>query len=274
VLGRTLEELTRSHHLASKIAAEPNLAAIMTEFVTRLIDAYGSLPAIRGQAILDIACGSSSSRSPVTGRPTSEFEPAEAAAEAQSDAGPPLGDFVAHAADCRVYGRVALETGRLSDLLNAHEEYELIDVELESLADGQVVHEPVVLVARDEVIAVHASGRPGPRSKRTNTRAWPIVIQSEPYLIWGHLHVLPGADPIASFRHRKPMIPLTDASIEYVSAGQPQRVALGTVVVNRELTDWFRLAVVEDADPPEVPAGEVGPLTKDFTDQVLRAWND
>jgi len=75
LLGRALEELARSHHLASKIAAEPNLAAIMTEFVTRLIDAYGSLPAIRGQAILDIACGSSSSRSPVTGRPTSEFEP-------------------------------------------------------------------------------------------------------------------------------------------------------------------------------------------------------
>jgi hypothetical protein len=75
-------------------------------------------------------------------------------------------------------------------------------------------------------------------------------------------------------RTDKPVIPLTDASIEYVSAGQPQRVALGTVVVNRELTDWFRLAVVEDADPPEVPAGEVGPLTKDFTDQVLRAWND
>jgi hypothetical protein len=75
LLGRALGELDARHRLASKIAAEPNLAAIMTEFVTRLMDAFGSLTAIRGQAVLDVACGSSSSRSPVTGRPTSEFEP-------------------------------------------------------------------------------------------------------------------------------------------------------------------------------------------------------
>jgi hypothetical protein len=75
LLDRALGELAASHRLAPKIAAEPNLAGIMTEFVTRLVDAFGSLSAIRGQAILDIACGSSSSRSPVTGRQTSEFEP-------------------------------------------------------------------------------------------------------------------------------------------------------------------------------------------------------
>src|SRR5450759_3820799 len=75
LLDRALGELDAQHRLASKIAAEPNLAAIMTEFVTRLMDAFGSLSAIRGQAVLDIACGSSSSRSPVTGRQTSEFEP-------------------------------------------------------------------------------------------------------------------------------------------------------------------------------------------------------
>jgi len=75
LLDRALGKLDTDHPLASKIAAEPNLAAIMTEFVTRLGDAFGSLTAIRGQAVLDVACGSSSSRSPVTGRPTSEFEP-------------------------------------------------------------------------------------------------------------------------------------------------------------------------------------------------------
>jgi hypothetical protein len=70
-----LGELDAHHRLGSKIAAEPNLAAIMTEFVTRLMDAFGSLSGPRGKAVLDIACGSSSSRSPVTGRQTSEFEP-------------------------------------------------------------------------------------------------------------------------------------------------------------------------------------------------------
>ncbi len=47
----------------------------MTEFVRRLMNAFGSLSAVRGQVVLDIACGSSSSRSPVTGRQTPEFEP-------------------------------------------------------------------------------------------------------------------------------------------------------------------------------------------------------
>jgi hypothetical protein len=75
LLGHAVGKLDTDHRLASKIAAEPNLAAVMTEFVTRLVDAFGSLTAIRGQAVLDVACGSSSSRSPVTGRPTSEFEP-------------------------------------------------------------------------------------------------------------------------------------------------------------------------------------------------------
>ncbi len=75
LLVSALAELDASYRLASKIAAEPNLAAIMTEFVDRLTDAFGSLAVIRGQAVLDIACGSSTSRSPVTGRQTAEFEP-------------------------------------------------------------------------------------------------------------------------------------------------------------------------------------------------------
>jgi len=49
---------------------------------------------------------------------------------------------------------------------------------------------------------------------------------------------------------------------EPLSAGKPVRVALGTVVVNRELPDWFRLTVSDEVEPPEIPDGEVGPLTK------------
>jgi hypothetical protein len=182
---------------------------------------------------------------------------------------PTMDDFVAYAADCRIFGQFAPAPGRLSDLLNSHDEYELVDVQLESLADGHVLSTPVVLAARDELIAVHTSGSSGPRARRTNTRPWPIVIRSEPYLIRGYLHVLPGADPIASFRHRKPMIPLTDAWIEYMLAGKPQRLFLGTVVVNRELVNSFMLSVSAEVEPPELPAGAVGPLTKDFTGTVL-----
>jgi hypothetical protein len=43
--------------------------------VDRLMDAFPAVSAIRGQAVLDIACGSNTSRSPVTGLRTAEFEP-------------------------------------------------------------------------------------------------------------------------------------------------------------------------------------------------------
>ncbi len=75
LLDRALLGLEARHGLAAKVAAEPNLATIMAQFVTRLSDAFGSLSAIRGTTVLDIACGSGSSRSPVTGLPTAEFEP-------------------------------------------------------------------------------------------------------------------------------------------------------------------------------------------------------
>lgn len=195
--------------------------------------------------------------------------PAEPSAIADDLPRPPGAEFIAYAGDCRIFGQFALGPGRLSDALNSHDEFELGDVHLESLADGHILSTPVVLAARDDLIAVHASGPAGPRAKRTNTRAWPIVVRSEPYLIRGYLHVLPGADPIASFQRRKPMIPLTDAWIEYMLAGVPKRLFLGTVVVNRELADWFQLSVTTEIEPPEIPAGAIGPLTKDFTWTVL-----
>ena len=75
LLGPALRELDARHRLASKISAEPKLAAIMTEFMSRLAEAFGPLSTIRGQAVLDIACGSNSSRSPTTGLRTAQFEP-------------------------------------------------------------------------------------------------------------------------------------------------------------------------------------------------------
>jgi hypothetical protein len=75
LLERALAALDRRHRLARKIDRDPALAGIIEEFVTRLQRAFGSLSAVRSRRVLDLACGSSSSRSPVTGRRTSAFEP-------------------------------------------------------------------------------------------------------------------------------------------------------------------------------------------------------
>jgi hypothetical protein len=47
MLDHALQALDARHRLASKIAAEPRLAAVLSEFVTRLIGAFGSLAVIR-----------------------------------------------------------------------------------------------------------------------------------------------------------------------------------------------------------------------------------
>jgi hypothetical protein len=75
LLMSALRELDASHGFAAKLSADPDLGLIMAEFVTRLTAAFGSLAAVRGRRVLDIASGSNSSRSPATGRRTVQFEP-------------------------------------------------------------------------------------------------------------------------------------------------------------------------------------------------------
>jgi hypothetical protein len=75
LLRRAVAALDEHHDLGGKIAREPELAAIIEEFVGRLQRAFGSLAQVHGKRILDIASGSNSSRSPVTGERTSLFEP-------------------------------------------------------------------------------------------------------------------------------------------------------------------------------------------------------
>ena len=72
---RVIEQLRGRYDLTGKTAREPELAAIIDEFIGRLERAFGSLERVRGKRILDIASGSNSSRSPSTGERTALFEP-------------------------------------------------------------------------------------------------------------------------------------------------------------------------------------------------------
>jgi hypothetical protein len=186
---------------------------------------------------------------------------------------PALIDLAAYATDCRLFGRIGLSADRLTDVLNNHDEFVLVDAWLESLGDGHVVDTPEVVVSRDEIHAVHAGGPRGDPRRRTRTRPFPIAVQTGPYTMRGYLHALPGSDPIASLRRRRPMVPLTEAWIEYQSGGIWQRGRVGTMVVNRDLADWFEPISDEDIDLPEIPDLPLpvpqGPLVKDFTGQLM-----
>jgi hypothetical protein len=45
---------------------------------------------------------------------------------------PPQVEFIGYAEDCVLTGQIRMDTARLTDLLNAHDEFELVDVGVES----------------------------------------------------------------------------------------------------------------------------------------------
>lgn len=178
-------------------------------------------------------------------------------------------ELVVYADDCVGSGWIALDDDRLTDLLNGHDEFELVDVRVESLEDGHAVEVHHLVIARDELYAVRIGGPRGNPERRTQTRAFPVSLKVGRYTVWGYLHALPGDDPIAGFRRRPAMVPLTDAWIEYDAADGRRRMRVGTLVVNRELTEWIVPAVDEDIKRPDIEmSSHLGRLAQDVTGQI------
>jgi hypothetical protein len=184
---------------------------------------------------------------------------------------PPEIEFVAYAEDCILSGHVRLAADRLSDLVNEHEELELVDVLVAELSggDGYAVHE--LLVKREEILVLHATGPRGRVDRRQRTRQHPVVVKVGPYEVRGYIHALPGSDPIAGLRRRRAIVALTDAVIEYWVGRERVRRRVSTVLINRELADM----IVEGTDEEDelagldLPVDTAGPLIKDFTGEVL-----
>ena len=187
---------------------------------------------------------------------------------------PPQVEFVAYAEDCLLSGFVRLGADRLTDLLDDHEELELVDVHVQDLAQGAGTEVPEFVVRRDELLLVHASNPRGNRGRRRRTIQHPVALQIGPYHVRGYLHAVPGADPIASFRHRRPMVPITDAWVDYLAGNVRQRRRVPTLIVNREFVDWIVEALDDEVEMPELQLSTHGlaqgntQLLKDFTGDV------
>jgi hypothetical protein len=64
LIAITLQALDSKYALSQKIARSPALEEIIQQLVGRIYRAYGSFPAVKGQRVLDIACGSNTSKAP------------------------------------------------------------------------------------------------------------------------------------------------------------------------------------------------------------------
>jgi hypothetical protein len=179
-------------------------------------------------------------------------------------------EFSAYTEDFRLFGHLRLEGERLTDMLNTFDQLVLIDAMVESLSDGTAFEVDELVIARDELVAVEASGPRGNPSRRVRVRPFPIGAKLGPYLVRGYVHVTPGADPVLAVRRKRVMVPLTEATIEYQRGATRIQRRSSTILFNRELADWILPTVDEAIEYPDIPISkDQGPLTKDFTGQIL-----
>jgi hypothetical protein len=184
--------------------------------------------------------------------------PAASAAAPLRDVPPdPLVELAIYSGDSLASGHVALSTDRVTDLLNDAEEFTLVDLAVQSLEDGHELSLPEALVLRSELYAVAVSGPQGSPKRRIRTRPCPVELRLRRYEVSGHLHALPGTDPVAGFFHRREvMVPLTEATIAYDSPAGRVLSRHDTLLVNRLLVERVSPARRSDVRPPG-PASEL-----------------
>src|SRR5260221_86780 len=64
LIADTINALDHKYALSDKIAKEPGTEAIIEQLIGRIEDAFGGLSELKGKRILDLACGSNTSKAP------------------------------------------------------------------------------------------------------------------------------------------------------------------------------------------------------------------
>ena len=160
----------------------------------------------------------------------------------------PLLRFEAFLVQERLFGWVRLEAERLTDLLNAHASLHLYEPTFESLVDTSTRQVEELVVPRSSLIGVSVTGPRGDPALRRWTHSYPVAVQLGEFLLVGYAHATPGDDPMTSISERPPMVPLTDARLEYWPAGERRRTWIGTMIFNRDLADWIKVVTEEELE--------------------------
>ena len=66
LIATTIAALDAAYDLSRKMAKEPGVEDIIKQLLGRVESAFGNLSAVKGKRILDIACGSSTSKAPAS----------------------------------------------------------------------------------------------------------------------------------------------------------------------------------------------------------------
>jgi hypothetical protein len=144
----------------------------------------------------------------------------------------PLVRFEAFLSAQRMFGWVRLDADRLTDLLNAHDLLRLTNVLVEEHGDGRAVSADETVIPRSEIIAVIASGPRGDPRRQLETRTHSVAIDSGVYRFGGLVHVPVGVAPGRWLSVSGPMVPLTEAWLQYRVGGHWRHDTGKTIIVN------------------------------------------
>jgi hypothetical protein len=96
-----------------------------------------------------------------------------------------------------------------------------------------------------------------------------MQLKVGPYLVAGHLHMLPGVDPLAGFVRRGRFVALTEITIGYQAARESILRDVDAIVVNRDLVEWIQPAANESISFPNIPI-RIDPRAKEYSWDVAR----
>ena len=160
----------------------------------------------------------------------------------------------AFTATSSITGRYALRADRLTDALNRDDSVTLTDAtvtDLGTLAERLI---PVLVLARSDLLIVRVDGQRGNPSRWLKT--WPHAVTAviAPFRVEATIHSVPGAHPTSGIFHRKPMVPLTDATISYEVMGRPIVEQIDTIAINRDALNSIVMTENSMAHAPRVPS--------------------
>lgn len=145
----------------------------------------------------------------------------------------------AYAQDCLVTGLIEVADERLTDVLGARPAIELRDAELIALDDERALQLPSIVIPREELLVVAATGPRGSAARRVRTSPHPVIVGVGPYVVAGCVHALPAADPVQAAL-RRALIPVTDATIRRESPAGMVEDCWEAVIVNRQHVSWLQ----------------------------------
>jgi hypothetical protein len=183
--------------------------------------------------------------------------------------------LVGYSGDCVVRGLIDLPDGvRLTEFLNDVPRIFVAHATLFALDDGRAVDAGDIELEMDELLAVEAPPGPMNSAHKIRTKAARVQFEIGPYEILGHVHGPTTGDPVAAIPRRMPMIPLTDATIAMIFAGQRQLRDIEVLIFNRDLATVVEAVQYEPSKLDEMVVTKVDGRAKDYTAAIYGGPGD